>query len=251
MHSISLIQMGNSKFDFQHFSINQEHSAMKVGTDGVLIGAWTNPSVMPVEGLKILDIGTGTGLIALMMAQRFPEALIHGIEIDHAAAEEAKLNVENSPWSNRVTIIEASLNKFAETIDDNTRYDLIVTNPPFYNATLKPEDDNRAAARHYDSLPFSDITRFADKHLSDNGSLAVIYPVNCEQNIMIGISTSKLSFNTICDVVTKEGKPCKRRMGLFTKNTSLLKHEILTIRNSDNSYSEEYRELTKEFYIKL
>ena len=142
--------MSNSKFDFQQFSINQDRSAMKVGTDGVLLGAWASPALPCLENLSILDIGTGTGLIALMMAQRFPSAKVTGIEIDHDAAEEAQDNVSHCPWSDRISIVESALNDFVAFDDAGNacEYDLIVTNPPFYNATLKPEEEARAAARH-------------------------------------------------------------------------------------------------------
>ncbi|MCF0179395.1 MAG: methyltransferase [Bacteroidales bacterium] len=160
--------MSNYHFDFQKFSIIQEHSAMKVGTDGVLLGAWANLPNLPFSDSlrpQILDIGTGTGVIALMLAQRFSEALIDAIEIDHEAAKEAKLNAKNSPWKDRINVFETSLEDY---IPETKSYDLIVTNPPFYNATLKPEDEARAAARHYDSLPFSDITKFSDKYLKES-----------------------------------------------------------------------------------
>lgn len=241
--------MSNNKFDFLQFSIIQEKSAMKVGTDGVLLGAWSKPSdsILNDTSFRVLDIGTGTGLIALMIAQRYPNAVIDAVEIDHDAASEARINVANSPWCGRINILESRLNDFHPI----AKYDLIVTNPPFYNSTLKPDDDARATARHADSLPFSDITRFADIHLSDNGILSVIYPTNCEENIMLGISVSTLHFHTICDVCTKVGKPCKRRMASFSKRSSVLIHEQLNLRNSNNDYSQEYRLLTSDFYLNL
>ena len=244
--------MSNYHFDFQKFSIIQEHSAMKVGTDGVLLGAWANLPNLPFSESfhpRILDVGTGTGVIALMLAQRFPEALIDAIEIDHEAAKEAKLNAKNSPWKDRIKVIETSLEDF---IPETKSYDLIVTNPPFYNATLKPEDEARAAARHYDSLPFSDITEFSDKYLNDNGILAVIYPTNCEDNIMLGVASSSLRFHTICDVLTKEGKVCKRRMIMLSKKTeNVVQKQALCLRNKADEFTQEYRNLTKDFYISL
>ena len=243
----------NHNFDFKQFTIFQEKSAMKVGTDGVLLGAWAKPSCDANSDLSILDIGTGTGVIALMMAQRFPNAVITAIEIDHDAAEEAKTNAGNSPWSDRISVVESALSDFdaADVDGELCQYDLIVTNPPFYNATLKPNEATRAVARHCDSLPFSDITRFADSHLSSDGILAVIYPTNCEQNIMLGVTTSSLTFHTICDVVTKEGKPAKRRMACFSRKSYPLKQECLVIRNASGDYSDDYRNLVNDFYINL
>lgn len=244
--------MGNYKFDFKQFSIKQDQTAMKVGTDGVLLGAWINP----VSSARILDIGTGTGLIALMLAQRFQNAIVDAIEIDHEAAEEAKENVANSPWADRINVIETSLNDYKSLLNSQTAthicYDFIVTNPPFYNATLKPDDDARAAARHADSLPFSDITKFADRFLSEEGRLAVIYPTNCEENIMTGISISSLKYISICNVFTKKGKPAKRRMAVFGKNSEGdVRHEELFIRDEGNNYTQQYIDITKDFYLHL
>lgn len=244
--------MSNYKFDFKQFSIKQEQTAMKVGTDGVLLGAW----IESVSNARILDIGTGTGLIALMLAQRFNTAIVDAIEIDHEAAEEAKGNVANSPWADRINVIETSLNDYKSYLDsqptDIIKYGLIVTNPPFYNATLKPDDNARAAARHADSLPFGDITRFADRYLSKDGKLAVIYPTNCEENIMTGISSSSLKCITICDVFTVKGKPAKRRMAVFGKNSEGdVKHEELFIRDEGNNYTQQYIDITRDFYLHL
>lgn len=274
--------MSNDKFNFQQFTINQRRSAMKVGTDGVLLGAWANVQ-NAVKNPRILDIGTGTGLIALMLAQRFPDAYIDAIEIDHEAAEEAKENVANSPWKDRINVIECSLEEYGNMIDcslkeygknlsatDNSSsiihnpsslitsslittspYHLIVSNPPFYNATLKPDDDARAAARHYDSLPFSEISDFAQKYLSEDGILAVIYPTNCEENIMLGIANSSLKIHTICDVCTKVGKQCKRRLASFSRVSYNINKETLNIMDADGQYSKQYRDLTSEFYLQL
>lgn len=254
--------MSNYQFDFQKFSIIQRHSAMKVGTDGVLLGAWSaqkfeehlslSNSQNPI---KILDIGTGTGLIALMLAQRFSNAEIIAIEIDHESAEEAKLNVGNSIWKERINVIEMSLQEYGNLLSNNVdseikKYSLIVTNPPFYNASLKPENGARATARHCDSLPFKDITSFCDKYLCENGLLAVIYPTNVEENIMEGITFSNLKYHTICDVFTKEGKPSKRRMIMLSNaEHQTLTNETLYIRDKENNYSEAYKSLTKDYYL--
>ena len=226
---------------------------MKVGTDGVLLGAWAKPSREVDSHLSILDIGTGTGLIALMMAQRFPSARVTAIEIDHDAADEAMSNVALSPWHDRICVVESALADFSPSSANGLPllFDLILTNPPFYNATLKPDDLSRASARHCDSLPFSDITRFADAHLSADGVLAVIYPTNCEQNIMLGIATSSLSFLSICDVTTKVGKPCKRRMACFGRQASPLVHESIALRDASGNYTDAYRLLVNDFYISL
>lgn len=232
-------------FRFKQFSVIQEKSAMKVGTDGVLLGAWTDSECC---ANRILDIGTGTGVIALMLAQKFPSAVIDAIEIDHDAAEEAALNVANSPWADRIKVTETSLEHFSAP----SIYNLIVCNPPFYNATLKPDDKARAMARHSDSLEFKDVTTFADQHLCHDGHLAVIYPTNNEENIMLGVAASSLKLQKVCDICTKVGKPCKRRMILLGKTCGNgVIRETLNIRNADGDYSDEYRNLTRDFYLSL
>nr|AMP55587.1 methyltransferase domain protein [uncultured bacterium] len=245
-----MTNIANNVFHFKQFSIIQEKSAMKVGTDGVLLGAWGE---IAHSALRMLDIGTGTGVIALMLAQRFPNAMIDAIEIDHDAAEEAALNAKNSPWAERINVINTSLNNYQLSIFNfQLTYDLIVINPPFYNSTLKPDEESRAVARHADSLPFKDVTAFADKYLSENGRLAVIYPTNNEENIMLGVAASSLKILKVCDVITKLGKPCKRRMLLLGKSgEGGAIHETLYLRNENNEYSAEYRAITKDFYISL
>ena len=223
---------------------------MKVGTDGVLLGAWGD-----VSGIRsVLDIGTGTGLIALMMAQRLSsseeEFRIDAVEIDPEAAAQAQENVNNSRWSDSVHIHATSLEAFTTTAN----YDLIISNPPFYNATLKPEDEARAVARHKDSLPLSHITDFARTHLSTSGELRLIYPTSYDSEVMTSALLSGLHPITLCDVLTKKGKPCKRRMATFALPTHPQKEverQILMIRDEEGNYSREYSEMVSEFYLRL
>jgi len=156
-------------FKFKQFSINQDKTAMKVGTDGVLLGAWTPTNHNP---FSILDIGTGTGLIALMLAQRTTAEQIDALEIDEDAYEQAVDNFENSPWSDRLFCFHAGLDEFIEEPEDE--YDLIVSNPPFYSEDYKTENEQRDLARFQDALPFEDLVEAADLLLSENGILAVI-----------------------------------------------------------------------------
>ena len=230
---------------------------MKVGTDGVLLGAWaTLPS--QTEGNQsssILDIGTGTGIIALMLAQRTTQRTadpyhIEAIEIDPIAAQQAQENIAASPWHDRITVLPLSLQAFADS-NSAGQYDLIVSNPPFYNATLKPSDEGRAVARHKDALPVSDITRFASTHLNENGCLALIYPTAYDSEVMTAAVLSGLHPVRICDILTKLGKPSKRRMTEFSLQNVPISREQLIIRDTDGKYTDAYRALTSDFYLHL
>lgn len=222
---------------------------MKVGTDGVLLGAWAGQETMPH---RILDIGTGTGLVALMLAQRFSSEELHidAVEIDAEAAAQARENADASPWGDKITVIAESLaNASAQLCDE--RYELIVSNPPFYNATLKPEDDGRAIARHKDSLPVAEIAAFAQQHLTPEGCLALIYPTDYDSEVMTAAVLHGLHPIRICDVLTKAGKPCKRRMAEFSSRNAPLMRELLPIRDAEGKYSSAYHQLTDDFYLSL
>lgn len=253
-------------FRFRQFTIHQDRCAMKVGTDGVLLGAWA--SLLTTEAghhlrptsvtndARILDIGTGTGLLSLMMAQRMSEAnptqpfSITAIEIDEAAAQQAQENFSDSPWGPHFTLVNQPLQTY-QTTDE---YQLILSNPPFYNATLKPDDEARAMARHKDSLPVAEIMHFAQSHLSEGGRLALIYPTDYDSEVMTAAVLSGLQAVRLCDVLTKVGKPCKRRMAEFMRSASphpQLCREELAIRDAEGKFSPSYRQLTEPFYLHL
>ena len=156
-------------FRFKQFAIRQENAAMKVGTDGALLGAWSDVS----KANNILDIGTGTAIIAMMVAQRNSTAAITAIEIDEKALIDANFNVENCPWTNRIKIIQSSLQEFTPTL----KFDSIISNPPFFENSLKSNSRSKIKARHTDSLHYSDILNFASIHLSSIGVLHLILPV--------------------------------------------------------------------------
>lgn len=232
---------------------------MKVGTDGVLLGAWASlPETAPSNGhsLSVLDIGTGTGIIALMLAQRLAKAsmpfCVEAIEIDPEAASQASDNFAASPWHTQLCVHSLSLNDFEMTLDPSHRYDLIACNPPFFNATLKPDDALRATARHKDALPPADILRFASHFLTPEGRLALIYPSQLDTEMMTAAVLSGLHPVRICDVVTKVGKPSKRRLTEFSATPDVIptRHQ-LAIRNSEGHYTDDYRSLTDAFYLHL
>ena len=239
-----------SAFQFKQFGVEQDRCAMKVGTDGVLLGAWVGISA---KTNAVLDIGTGTGIVALMLAQRLSEQQgsfhIDAIEIDAEAAVQARQNFSQSPWSSQLAAIHSSLQEFGLSADQT--YDLIVSNPPFYNATLKPDDEARAIARHKDALPVDAIARFARQHLTPEGRLSLIYPTEYDTEVMTAMIVEGLRPIRICDVLTKEGKPCKRRMAEFARRGSIVESEVLAIRDKYGKYTLPYRQLTDAFYLHL
>ncbi|MBO7457555.1 MAG: methyltransferase [Paludibacteraceae bacterium] len=239
--------MSTPNFRFKQFTVWHDQCAMKVGTDGVLLGAWCP------KGTHILDVGTGSGLIALMAAQRFPEASVDAIDIDEAAVEQAQENFAASPWSDRLHAYLSPLQNWS-----NHQYDLIVSNPPYFQNGLKNPDKARQAARHTDTLSFAELFRHSARLLSENGVLALVLPAETEQEVR-GLAAAELFSPThITRVYSKESKPARRVLMSFTRNS-----EIPEYRNSDTSLIEDslvleneiggrsaaYQELTKDFYL--
>lgn len=249
-------------FHFKQFDVAQEHCAMKIGTDGVLLGALCPLPDTSSTPLRLLDIGTGTGLIALMLAQKLSDGGIQhfhidAVEIDPQAAQQARENAEASPWSDNIEIHACSLHEFSTLTSNDIKYDVIVSNPPFYNATLKPEDEARAVARHKDALPLDEISKFSRNHLNDNGLLALIYPTDYDTEVMTSAIAQGLTPRGLCHILTKVGKPCKRRISWFgaaganiDPSTPLQTH-TLAIRDAEGNYTDEYKNLTEPFYVSL
>lgn len=235
-------------FRFKQFTIEQDRTAMKVGTDGVLLGAWTSLERNPQS---ILDIGAGTGLIALMLAQRNTADQIDAIEIDEDAYEQCVENFENSPWADRLFCFHASLDEFAEEMEGE-KYDLIVSNPPFFvpNETeLIPE--NRKKARFYDSLPFEDLIGYASQLLSEKGELAVVIPIAEEENVLAIAKANKLLPCRITRVRGTAAAPVKRSLLQFSFIEQKLEENELTLEISRHEYTPEFKKLVKDFYLKL
>lgn len=235
-------------FTFKEFHINQSHTAMKVGTDGVLLGAWAE------GGNKILDIGTGTGLIALMMAQRYPHSIIDAIDIDKGALKDATSNVANSPFSERINIIQSSLQSFRLQTDNEKQsllYDAIVSNPPFFINSLKNKVQNRSFSRHTDTLSFNDLCRHASRLLKDNGTFSIIIPFENRGIVESEAIMSGLSISYVINIKTKESKNIKRCLIMFKKQLRSTYNVVKeTLLNSKGERSEWYSHLTKDFYIK-
>ncbi len=236
--------MGREKvFRFKQFAVINDRTAMKVGTDGVLLGAWC-----PVEGARqVLDVGTGCGVIALMIAQRNATAIIDAIDIDHDAIEEASLNFNHSPWGDRLTAIECDFNTMAE----GKTYDLIVSNPPYFTNGVLPTGDARTTARHTGTLNYHQLIEVAARLLSDDGSLAIITPIEAEGEIIQAATFASLPVREIMRVIPVEGAAPKRIMWLLSRCQIPYHEETLTIAHSDGSFTSEYVALTGAFYLKM
>ncbi|MGV3458830.1 MAG: tRNA1(Val) (adenine(37)-N6)-methyltransferase [Flavobacterium sp.] len=234
-------------FSFKQFTIRQDKCAMKVGTDGVLLGAWA-----PVEHnpYSILDIGAGTGLIGLMLAQRSNAEQIDALEIDEDAYEQCVDNFEASPWADRLFCYHAGLDEFMEEPEDE--YDLIVSNPPFYTEDYKSGDDKRDAARFTDAMPFEDLIEAASLLLSDDGIFAVIIPFKEEEHFIELAKENELYPKKITHVKGMLNTETKRSLIAFSRNQSIgTVIDELIIENARHSYTEGYISLTKNFYIKM
>lgn len=224
---------------------------MKVGTDGVLLGAWcptTNPlTAHPLT--RILDVGTGSGLIARMLMQRCPEAEVEGIDIDEAAVEQARKNGVHAylsslqDWQNHQS-----------SLINHTCYDLIVANPPYFQNSLKNPDKGRQTARHTDTLSYEELIRHSARLLKEDGCIALILPAEAEKEVRGLAAAARLSLTRITRVYSKESKPARRVMLCFAKGISGLEvsglvEDTLVLENEIGGRSAAYSELCKEFYL--
>lgn len=310
--------MDSNGFQFQQFFVRHDRCAMRVGTDGVLLGAWADcptPSTtrnqsfsspsphnatnyirqtssniperpsccfgnnsnyqekailnFPLSIPHILDIGTGTGLVALMMAQRFPNAHIDALEIDNDAAAQAMDNVRNSPWKERINILTKSIQNFVkdnisattETLSENCipchrskiplLYDAITCNPPFFVNSMKCPDDQRTLARHSDTLSPHDLITAARRLLKPNGELSIIIPFDIVSKYEEEAAFTGLLLTRMTTIRTVARKMPKRALLAFSPtriHTTELNEQVLM--NTDNSRSQWYRQITKDFYIR-
>ena len=236
----------NKEFKFKQFKIHQDQCAMKVGTDGVLLGAW---AILETNTVSILDIGAGTGVIALMLAQRSSSELIDAIEIDDDAYEQCVTNLENSPWSDRLFCYHASLEEFVDEIED--KYDLIISNPPFYSENYKSENTKRNLARFEDAMPFKLLVGSASKLLAENGKFSVIIPFKEEINFIALASEVNLFPSNILRVKGNPKSEIKRSLIEFSFSESDIKIDELIIETLRHQYTQDYVNLTKEFYLKM
>ena len=236
-------------FRFKQFEINQDKTAMKVGTDGVLLGAWCT---IQKDMNSILDIGSGTGLISLMLAQRSFSETIDAVEIDENAYEQTVENFENSVWGDRLFCYNCNFLEFVEEMyGENERYDLIVSNPPFYTDKFESENLFRNKARFTSSLSFIDLIKGASLLLSDNGIFSVIIPKKEQDRFIELAKEENLFLKRICHVKGNFTSESKRSLLEFSFTQSEIIKEELIIENERHNYTEDYINLTEDFYLKM
>ena len=233
-------------FTFKQFQVNQDRCAMKIGTDGVLLGAWTPLINNP---FNVLDIGAGTGILSLMLAQRSNAEQIDAIEIDEDAYEQCVENFEASPWGDKLFCFHAGLDEFVDEPEDE--YDLIISNPPFYTDDYKSDNSSRDLARFEDALPFEELIEAAALLLSDNGIFSVIIPFKEEERFVSLCKELDLFPLKITRVKGTPTTEIKRSLLAFCKMEQTPLIDELVIEISRHNYTPEYIELTKDFYLKM
>lgn len=233
-------------FRFKRFSVSDTRSAMKIGTDGVLLGAWCR-----AEGARrVLDVGTGAGVIALMVAQRQPMAQVDAVEIDLDSCQEAELNFASSPWSGRLRAIHADFNQFAAQCQE--RYDLIVSNPPFFTNGALPPAARRMAARHCVSLNYSQLIGGASRLMAEGGRICLIAPHDADALVTAAAEESRLCPARRIDVFPKPGAPAIRTLWELSAENRGTESGTLTIESDiPGQFSAPYVALTGAFYLNM
>ncbi|MCC7502404.1 MAG: methyltransferase [Flavobacteriales bacterium] len=235
--------MPSDPFQFKQFSIHQDRCALKVGTDSVVLGAWTN-----VEGAKrILDIGTGTGVLALMAAQRTSDAHVDAVEIDDASAGQAAENVAGSPWSGRMRVHRLDVRRMSAS----EPYDLILCNPPFYAGEMDSPDARKGLAKHSGELSFEELIEAVRKLLADEGRFTCIIPLNREEELVELAEGAWLGLERRCVLHYLEGRPPKRVLLEFVRGGGAAEKEELTVERAPGQFTEGYRALLKDFMLKF
>lgn len=235
--------MSNNYFKFKKFTINQERCAMKVGTDGCLLGSWFDCS----SSQRILDIGTGSGLIAIMAAQRC-NALVTGIEIDNEAATQAVENVNNSPWKNRIRIVKADLQDYSTA----ELFDTIVSNPPYFINSLKCDSASRTLARHSDSLTSEVFFGKASDLITPEGKISIVIPCDLEHEWCNSAKSKGFTPSRITYIKTTPKKSPKRVLIEFTKdNTIKCTTSTIVLESEPGIYSKEAKDILRDFYLKI
>ena len=236
-----------SIFNFKQFSVQQDQCAMKIGTDSVLLGAWC-----PIDNnpFSVLDIGSGTGILSLMLAQRSNAEQIDTIEIDEDAYEQCVDNFENSPFKDRLFCFHASLQEFVDEPEDE--YDIIICNPPFYSEDYKTDDSKRDLARFQDALPFEELIDATDILLSENGIFAVIIPLKEEKRFIDLCAKAELFPVKVTRVKGSITTSVVRSLLAFKRyELAVLEADELAIEINRHEYTDDYINLTKDFYLKM
>ena len=234
-------------FKFKQFTLNQDRCAMKIGTDAVLLGAWC-----PIDNnpKSILDIGAGTGVLALMLAQRTNADQIDALEIDEEAYEQCVENFEGSAWADKLFCYHAGLDEFVDEPEDE--YDLIISNPPFYSEDFKTENEQRDLARFQDAMPFEDLIEAADLLLSENGTFAVVIPYKEEERFIDLCAEYELYPVKATRVKGSHKTPIIRSLLAFKRfELSVLTADELVVEINRHEYTDDYINLTQDFYLKM
>lgn len=236
-----------NSFRFKQFSVDQTNAAFKVGTDGCLLAAWVGNKKLSPE--SILDIGTGSGVIALMLAQSFPNARLKGIEQDEASAKQAAQNFSQSPWSERLNAHHSSIQDFAATTSE--KFDLIVCNPPFFSQSTQNQDERKNNARHESSLQIAELLALSEQLLSDEGMLAFILPIGRRPAIEVLIAQSGMNETQLTYLRPRPEKEVHRFMTCLSKRPSNLESETWSIHKQVDEYSDQSLALLSPFYLNL
>lgn len=238
--------MGNSWFRFKQFTIQQKESAMKVGTDSVVLGAWISIQ----KANTILDVGTGTGILALMLAQR-SSALIDAVESNKSACLEAVKNVKSSPWHDRIRVIESSFQDFWNVKKmAGLEYDLIISNPPYYSNSLPAKTFERTLARHSNTLTVSELLKGVNVLLKPHGRLGLVMPYPDGKQFIAVAKERGFYCNRLLKLRSRQGRPVKRLLMELSRQEMELETQYLVISESgQNQYTKDYIEMTKDFYL--
>ncbi|WP_207435636.1 methyltransferase [Sabulibacter ruber] len=235
--------MANDYFQFKQFLIRQDRCAMKVCTDSCVLGAYAQ-----VAGAKrILDIGAGTGLLSLMVAQRAPEAHIEAVEIDPAAAAQAQENICLSPWADRVRLFPMSLQEFAQI--NPGQFDIIISNPPFFQASLKSSDAVKNQAKHTETLSFTEVISFSARFLSSEGKLHILLPPHEARVFEQEAHANGFYTNNILWLEATPGGKLLRTIHTYSRLRSTMSESTLAVREKDHTYTQAFRELLKDYYL--
>ena len=237
-------QQQKYRFRFKQFGVNDDNCAMKIGTDGVLLGAWCNIS----SAHNVLDIGSGSGLISLMIAQRC-NALITGVEIDSSAVEQSIENINSSPWNDRISIVNNNFIEWAQNESLFEKFDHIVSNPPFFNSGPTAPSSTRAIARHENSLGYEQLIKLSIPLLTSNGKISIISPIERKDDITYYSEFYRLHISRLTQISSKPNAASNRILWELSKHKCTTIQEHIYIRNEINQYSKNYITLTKDFYL--
>ena len=241
-----IVKKKSTPFHFKQFSITQDRCTMKVGTDGVLLGAWADTH----NATNILDIGTGTGIIAIMLAQRNEKANVVAVEINETASQQAAENMLASPWSNRLSVINDSIQNYAKSTAD--QFDLIVSNPPFFTGGTFSDETDRNVVRHTVKLPNGDLLAAVRGLLAEDGKFCVILPTIEGLRFQERAQNYRLYCTKMTEVKPKHDKPVERVLLQFEKKPkTLLKNGLVIQFEKRNHFTDDYIALTGDFYLKM